>query len=144
MRARDRYRYFVSIPTRWLDNDVHGHVGSAVHYAYFDTAICRYLLLEAGVDIVQGAVAPFTVENACRYHRPFSFPEIIEVGLRVERLGRSSVRYEVALFGRAHDQPFAEGHFVDVFVDRAARVAVAIPTGIRRALERLIVDATPA
>lgn len=121
-----------------MDNDVHGHASSTVYYAYFDTAICRYLLLEAGADIVHDRIAPFTVENACRYRRSLSFPDVVRVGLRVDRIGTSSVRYELALFGDDRDQPLADGHFVDVFVERLTHKAVPIPDAIREALQRLL------
>ena len=90
--VRDDFRYFLSIPTRWMDNDVYGHVNNVVHYAYFDTAICRYLMVEAGIDIVNGPTLPFTVENGCRYHHSLAFPQVLEAGLGVAHLGTSSVR----------------------------------------------------
>ncbi len=137
MSRGDRYPYFLSTPTRWMDNDIHGHAGSVVYYAYFDTAICRYLLLEAGIDIARDGIAPFTVENGCRYRRSLSFPEVARVGLRVDHIGTSSVRYGLALFGDGHDEPLADGHFVDVFVERLTHRAVPIPEAVRKALRRL-------
>lgn len=138
MNAKARYRYFYSMPTRWMDQDRHGHAASGVCYAYFDTAICRYLVLEARFDLMREAIAPFTVENACRYHRSFFFPATVRVGLGVARIGRSSVRYELALFQEGSEQPLAEGHFVDVFVERLTHKAVPIPYAIRGALHRLL------
>ncbi|MFQ5935928.1 MAG: acyl-CoA thioesterase [Acidiferrobacterales bacterium] len=138
--TRDLFRYFISIPTRWMDSDIYGHVNNVVYYAYFDTLICRYLMEEAKVDIVCGPLVPFTVENRCRYHRSLSFPAVVEAGLRVARIGNSSVHYEIALFSQGDDQPAAEGYFIDVFVDRATHGAITIPDGVRAALEKLKVE----
>ena len=135
---RDGFVHFFSMPTRWMDNDVYGHVNNVVYYAYFDTVICRYLIVEAKLDIVNGPVLPFTVENGCRYHRSLTFPQVIDAGLRVVRIGNSSVRYEIALFGERERQCAAEGYFVDVFVDRPTHRSVPIPTDIRRALANLL------
>lgn len=137
--TRDRFPHFLSIPTRWMDNDVYGHVNNVVYYSYFDTVICRYLIVEARLDIVEGPVVPFTVENMCRYHRSLSFPEVVDAGLRVAQLGNSSVRYEIALFSQNEAEAAAEGYFVDVFVDRGTRQSVPIPPKIHTALERLLV-----
>lgn len=123
-----------------MDNDVYGHVNNVVYYAYFDTAICRYLTVEAGIDIVGGPTLPFTVENGCRYHRPLAFPQVIEAGLGVTRLGRSSVRYEIALFVQGQQDAAAEGYFVDVFVDRRTHRSVPIPRRAREALEKIAMD----
>ncbi len=123
-----------------MDNDVYGHVNNVVYYSYFDTVICRYLIAEAKLDIVNGSILPFTVENGCRYHRSLTFPQVIDAGLRVTRIGNSSVRYEIALFDGRERQCAAEGYFVDVFVDRATHRAVSIPSDIRRALARLSVE----
>lgn len=137
--VRDGFAYFLSIPTRWMDNDVYGHVNNVVYYAYFDTVICHYLIVEAKLDIVNGPVLPFTVENGCRYHRSMTFPQVIDAGLRVMRIGNSSVRYEIALFGEREQECVAEGYFVDVFVDRVTHRSVTIPTDIRRVLANLSV-----
>ncbi len=102
--------------------------------------ICRYLIVEAGADIIEGPVIPFTVENMCRYHRSLSFPEVVDAGLRVSRLGNSSVRYEIALFCQNEAEVAAEGYFVDVFVDRHTQKSVPIPQQIRVALEQLLVN----
>lgn len=123
-----------------MDNDIYGHVNNVVYYSYFDTVICRYLIAEAKLDIVNGSILPFTVENGCRYHRSLTFPQVIDAGLRVTRIGNSSVRYEIALFDGRERQCAAEGYFVDVFVDRATHRAVSIPSDIRRALARLSVE----
>jgi acyl-CoA thioester hydrolase len=134
---RDQYGHFLAIPTRWMDNDVYGHVNNVVFYSYFDTVVNRYLI-EAGVlDFSGGAVIGLVVETTCRYFQPLAFPEVIEAGLRVARLGRSSVRYEIAIFRRGETEAAAAGHFVHVYVDRASRRPVALPPALRAALERI-------
>ena len=135
--TRDAYPHFIVIPTRWMDNDIYGHVNNVVYYAYFDTVINRYLIGEGGLDIAAGPVIGVCAESRCRYRRPVAFPQDLDAGLRVGKLGRSSVRYEIALFPRGEPDPAAEGFFVHVFVDRATRRATAIPDPLRAALARL-------
>jgi len=135
--TRAAYRHFLAIPTRWLDNDIYGHVNNVVYYSYFDTVINEYLIREGELDIHAGGVIGYCVESACRYRRPLSFPEVIDAGLRVAHLGNSSVRYEIGLFKQDEDVPAAQGSFVHVFVDRAQEKPAPIPEGIRACLERL-------
>jgi acyl-CoA thioester hydrolase len=135
--TRARYRRFLPIPTRWMDNDVYGHVNNVVYYAYFDTVINQYLIEEGGLDIAAGAVIGLCVESHCAYARPVAFPDLLDAGLRVAHLGKSSVRYEIAIFTRGHDEPSAHGWFVHVFVDRASRKPTPLPDRIREALSRL-------
>ena len=134
---RSEYRHFLSIATRWMDNDLYGHVNNVVYYSYFDTVINEYLIREGGLDIHEGRVVGYAVESTCRFHRSFSFPDSIDAGLRVGELGNSSVRYEIALFRQGEDKPAASGHFVHVFVDRVSAKPTPIPESIRKALERL-------
>ncbi len=134
---RGEYRHFLTIPTRWMDNDVYGHVNNVVYYSYFDTVINEYLIREGGLDIHEGRVVGYAVESTCHFHRSFSFPESITAGLRVGELGNSSVRYEIALFRQDEDKPAATGHFVHVFVDRVSAKPTTIPERIRLCLERL-------
>jgi acyl-CoA thioester hydrolase len=136
--SRARYRHFLVIPTRWMDNDVYGHVNNVVYYSYFDTVINRYLIDAGGLDIHGAPVIGIAVETTCRFHAPIAFPEAIDAGLRVGHLGRTSVRYEVGLFKAGQDEAAAAGHFVHVFVERAASRPVEIPSQIRTALERLL------
>lgn len=133
--ARGGYRYGVELSTRWMDNDVYGHVNNVVYYAWFDTVINRYLI-EHGLDIHGGPVIGLAVESGCRYFAPFAYPEPVEARLKVGHLGTSSVRYEVALFG-PEERARAAGHFVHVFVDRASRRPVPIPPALRAALAAL-------
>jgi len=136
---RDQYRHFLVVPTRWMDNDVYGHVNNVVYYAYFDTVINRFLIAEGGLDIGAGPVIGVAAESRCRYLRAVAFPTDLDAGLRVGKLGRSSVRYEIGLFPQGANEVAAEGWFVHVFVDRATRRPAPIPEGLRAALARLVV-----
>jgi len=138
---RDDYPYRLRLQTRWRDNDIYGHVNNVVFYSYFDTVINRYLIDAGGLDIHTGPVIGIAAESACHFHAPVAFPDAIDAGLRVGNLGRSSVRYEIALFGAAMEAPAATGSFVHVFVDRDSNTPTPIPEPIRAALERLIATA---
>jgi acyl-CoA thioester hydrolase len=135
--VRAEYPHFLALPTRWMDNDVYGHVNNALYYAFFDTAINQYLIAEGGLDITAGKVIGLAAESHCQYVQALAFPEVVEVGLRVGKLGNSSVRYELAIFKQAETFAAATGYFVHVFVDRETRQPVSIPTTIRTALQRL-------
>jgi acyl-CoA thioester hydrolase len=140
MPTPNDFPHVLAIPTRWKDNDVYGHVNNVEYYAYFDTVINEYLIRAGGLDIHGGPVIGLCVESHCSYTAALAFPETVRAGLRVGKLGRSSVRYEIAIFGEASDDPAAEGWFVHVFVDRATRRPHPIPDGVRAALERLAAD----
>ena len=101
--TRADYLHFQTVPTRWMDNDLYGHVNNVTYYSYFDTVVNRYLIEPGGLDIQNGTVIGFAVETMCRFHRPFAYPEDVEAGLRVGKLGSSSVRYELGLFGAGED-----------------------------------------
>ena len=135
--ARSAYRTFLAIPTRWMDNDTYGHVNNVTYYSYFDTAVNEHLIREGGLDIRGGDAIGIVVETACRFHKPLSFPEIIDAGLAVARVGHSSVAYDIALFRQGDDEAAATGRFVHVWVDRTDRRPVAVPARIRVALEAL-------
>ncbi len=135
--TRDEYKVFYPIPTRWEDNDIYGHVNNVVYYSYFDTAANRYLIEEGGLDISDGRIVGYVVNSACQYHAPVTYPEPIEAGLRVDRLGNSSVQYGIAIFREGERRAAAHGHFVHVFVERAENRSVPIPDNLRRALEKL-------
>ena len=137
--ARPGYAFTMSIPTRWADNDVYGHVNNVEYYAFFDTVINFWLIQEGGLDIHDGSVVGLCAESHCQYRAPLAFPDVVEAALRVGHLGRSSVRYELALYGGAGDGPAAVGWFVHVFVERSRRRPVDIPPRLRDALARLIV-----
>jgi acyl-CoA thioester hydrolase len=135
--GRSDYPTFYPLSTRWADNDVYGHINNVVYYSYFDTVANRYLIEEGGLDIGDGKVVGFVVNSGCEYHAPIAYPEAIEAGLRVDRLGSSSVQYGIAIFRAGEEQCCANGHFVHVFVDRASNKAVSIPENLRTALEKI-------
>jgi acyl-CoA thioester hydrolase len=134
------YPHRLAIPTRWQDNDVYGHVNNVEYYAFFDTVINEYLISEGGLDIHAGPVIGVCAESHCTFRAPLAFPQTVQAGLRVRRLGRTSVRYEIGLFASSAAEPAAEGWFVHVFVSREGRRPAEIPSGVRVALERLVVD----
>jgi len=137
MNPRASYRSFLVIPTRWMDNDAYGHVNNVAYYSYFDTAVNEHLIRAGGLDIERSTTIGVVVETACRFHKPLSFPDVVEAGLRVTKLGRSSVKYEIGLFRQGEDEPVASGHFVHVWVDRGTRRPTAVPEEVRAALESL-------
>lgn len=131
------FAHFARMPTRWMDNDVYGHVNNVVYYSYFDTVINRWLISEAGLDPHRGDVVGFCVESQCRFLKPIAFPEDVDAGLRVEKLGTSSVRYGVGIFRAGVDELCAVGTFVHVFVHATSKVPTPIPAPMREALKRL-------
>jgi acyl-CoA thioester hydrolase len=136
---RDAYRRFLEIPTRWMDNDVYGHVNNVVYYSYFDTVVNEYLLSSGSLDIEKSQTIGLVVETQCRYFKPITFPDLVIAGLRVARLGNSSVRYEVGIFRNDEDAAAAQGHFVHVYVDRTSRRPAGLPPEMRKALEKIAV-----
>ena len=135
--GRADYQVFYPITTRWMDNDIYGHVNNVTYYSYFDTVANRYLIEEGGLDISDGRIVGFVVNSGCQYHAPITYPESIEAGLRVDKLGNSSVQYGIAIFKEGEDSACAHGHFVHVFVERAANKSVPIPKNLRSALAKL-------
>jgi len=135
--TRDRYAHLTSLDTRWMDNDVYGHVNNVVYYSFFDTAVNRWLIAQGALDVAASAAIGLVVETGCRYHAPITFPDRVTAALRVAHVGRSSVRYELGLFRNEDREAAATGHFVHVYVDRATRRPTAIPDGVRRALDGL-------
>jgi acyl-CoA thioester hydrolase len=136
-RPRDAYRTFRAISTRWMDNDVYGHVNNVVYYSFFDTAVNGYLIDAGALQIETSPVIGLVVETHCNYFAPLAFPQAVEAGLRVAHIGRSSVRYEVGLFGAGDPLTAAAGHFVHVYVDRQSRRPAALPAALLAALEPL-------
>ena len=134
---RTAYHYFRRIPTRWMDNDVYGHVNNVVYYSYFDTVVNAFLVHEGGLDSESGPVIGLCGESHCRFLTSVAFPDLLDAGLRVGRIGRSSVRYEVGIFRVGERSAAAQGHFVHVFVDRVSRRPVDLPERMRTALTRL-------
>ena len=136
--TRKDYAQFQSITTRWMDNDVYGHVNNVTYYSWFDTAVNRYLIEEGQLDIHRSPVIAYVVSSSCHYFKPVAYPQTIEAGLRVNRLGNSSVRYGVGIFRAGEDEPCAEGEFIHVFVDRESERSCPIPEPVRAALTRLL------
>ena len=137
IETRDRYPHFLSIQTRWSDNDIYGHVNNVTYYSYFDTVVNCFLIDQGGLDIETDSVIGMAVETMCKFNKPLAYPEVLEAGLRVGKLGNSSVRYEIGIFQEGAAEAAAMGHFVQVFVDRATGKPAPIPDAIRSALERI-------
>ncbi|MCF6780340.1 acyl-CoA thioesterase [Stutzerimonas stutzeri] len=137
---RSDYRHFHPLDTRWHDNDIYGHINNVTYYGYFDSAINTYLIRQGGLDIHTGEVVGFVVSSCCEYFAPIAFPDAIEVGLRVARVGNSSVQYELAIFRQGELQACAVGKVVHVFVEREHNRATPIPSKMRQALEALLLE----
>lgn len=136
---RTAYAAHRAITTRWMDNDVYGHINNVVYYSFFDTAV-NGLLMDAGVlDIHQGGVIGLVVETQCNYFAPIAFPQAVSAGVRVAQLGRSSVRYEIGLFAGDAPESAAAGHFIHVYVDRVTRRPVPLPEPLKAVLQSWIV-----
>ncbi|MDX6749459.1 thioesterase family protein [Geminicoccaceae bacterium 1502E] len=135
--VRADYPWFTTMDTRWMDNDIYGHVNNVVYYSYFDTAIARLLMGEGGLDPWRAAIVGMAVDTGCRFHSSIAFPDTVHAGLRVAHLGTSSVRYEIGIFRNEDEQAAADGHFVHVFVERAAQRPTPIPDPLRAVLARL-------
>jgi acyl-CoA thioester hydrolase len=138
---RTDYAHFTRITTRWMDNDVYGHVNNVVYYSFFDTVVNKYLVDGESLDPQTSPVVGLVVETHCRYFRPISFPDSVDAGIRVTKLGNSSVRYEVGLFRNDEETAAAQGHFVHVYVDRATNRPAPIPDAARKLLAALMRDA---
>ena len=135
--SRGDYRAFRTITTRWMDNDIYGHMNNVVHYSLFDTAVNGWLIEQGVLDIHRGSQVGLVVETGCRYFAELAFPDTVTAGLRVARLGTSSVRYEVGLFRNDEPQAAAEGFFVHVYVDRESRRPMPLNDGLRRVLQEI-------
>ena len=134
---RSAFRAWRAIGTRWADNDAYGHVNNVVYYAWFDTAVNAYLIEQGALDIQAGAVIGLAVETQCNYFSPLAFPQTVDLGLRVEHVGQSSVRYGLAVFAQGQDSAAAQGHFVHVYVDAANRKPTPLPAQLLQALAPL-------
>lgn len=137
--SHNDYKVFIPIQTRWMDNDVYGHVNNVTYYSYFDTAVNHYLIQQGVLDFESGSTIGLVVETSCQYFAPIAFPDSVEAGLRVTHIGRSSVRYEVGIFKVGDTETRAAGHFVHVYVDRENRRPAAIPAEFLTALKPLAV-----
>ena len=135
--ARSGYRVFRTITTRWMDNDVYGHVNNVIYYSWFDTVVNAHLIEQGALDVRQGETIGLVIETQCNYFAPVEFPQTIEAGLRVAHIGKSSVRYEVGLFIEGEEMTSAKGHFVHVYVSRGERRPVLLPAALVRVLKEL-------
>ena len=135
--TRDELKVFVPITTRWMDNDVYGHVNNVTYYSFFDTAVNRCLIDMGMLDIASSEVIGLVVETGCTYFASLACPDELEVGFKVAHLGTSSVRYELAVFKQGEPAPAAQGHFVHVYVDRSTRRPAPIPVALREKLFQL-------
>jgi acyl-CoA thioester hydrolase len=143
--SRAEYRYFLEIPTRWMDNDVYRHVNNVTYYSWFDTVVARFLLGSGAINLTDSPVIGVVVETLCRYHAPIAFPDTVTAGLRVERLGTTSIRFGIAIFREDEDTASAEGHFVHVYVDRATQLRpTPLPEALRQAAAALVVAESEA
>jgi acyl-CoA thioester hydrolase len=136
---RSAFAHFISIPTRWMDNDVYGHVNNVQYYSYFDTAVNQFLIERGVLDIHNDEVVGFVVDSGCSYFSSISFPDVVHAGIRVAKLGNSSVRYEIALYRDDEPAPAAIGHFVHVYVDRRTNRSVPIPDAVKMVLGTIAV-----
>ncbi len=136
-RGREAYRHWQFLPTRWSDNDAYGHVNNVAYYGWFDTAVNRWLIDQGLLDLGGGPIIGLVVETGCRYFAPIAFPQAVELGLRVSKLGNSSVRYDLGVFSEGGCEAAAEGFFVHVYVDRYSRRPVPVPDAWRQKLSAL-------
>lgn len=133
---REDYPYHMNIPTRWNDNDMLGHVNNVVYYSYFEAIVVRFMQEEAKNDWASAAALPYAAESLCRFIRPVKFPQNLEAGMRIEKIGRTSVTYALALFAEGDERPAATGHWVHVWVDRKTERPTDIPAVARAAYEK--------
>lgn len=136
--ARSAYGYFLELQSRWMDNDLYGHVNNVTYYSYFDTVVNYFLIEKGGLDIHNAPIIGVVVESHCNYTQSVAYPDMIHCGLRIAKLGTSSVRYEIGIFKNDEDAASAAGHFVHVFVDRKTNKPVPIPDQIRAAFETIL------
>jgi acyl-CoA thioester hydrolase len=134
------FAHFAEITTRWSDNDIYGHINNVVYYEFFDTVVNNYLIAQGVLDIAKGQVIGLMVETHCNYFRPIAYPGIVRGGLRVTRLGNSSVHYEIGIFRGGEDTASAQGYCVHVYVDRATNKPVPLPEALKKALRKLVQD----
>ncbi len=137
--SREHYHRFFPITTRWMDNDIYGHVNNVTYYSYFDSAANTFLIKECGLDIHKGEIIGFVVSSGCEYLSPVAYPDELEAGLAIEQLGNSSVRYNIGIFKKGSTSASAHGFFVHVFVTRKDQKSVRIPPGMRAAMEAILV-----
>ncbi|MFW1753911.1 acyl-CoA thioesterase [Acinetobacter wanghuae] len=138
IKQRQDYAFFLPIQTRWADNDMFGHVNNVTYYSYFDTAANALLIQHAGFDPKQSPMIGLVVNSNCQFNQELSYPEVIEVGVAIERIGRSSLTYDLAIFKQGQTEAAAQGNFVHVFVERETRKSTSIPLEMRDALAQFL------
>lgn len=134
------YAHTQDITTRWMDNDVYGHINNVQYYSFFDTAVNNFLIDEGVLNIEEGATIGLVVETGCRYFAPLAFPEVVSAGVGVSHIGNSSVRYEIGLFRKGETEPAAQGFFVHVYVDRQSRRPTSLAEEMKLALRKLLIE----
>lgn len=135
--ARSDYPVFYSLESRWADNDIYGHINNVAYYAYFDSVVNRFLIEEGGLQPGLDAVVGYVVQSSASYFSPISYPTTITLGLRIQRMGEKSVRWEVGVFAPDAEHSSVTGTFTHAFVDRETGQSALIPEGIRQAIEAL-------
>ncbi len=135
---RSDYRVFRQIQTRWMDNDIYGHMNNVVHYSLFDTAVNGWLIEAGLLDLHKGDHVGLVVETGCKYFAEMAFPDVVTAGIRVAHIGTSSVRYEVGLFRNDEETASAEGFFIHVYVDRETRRPKPLGETWRQTLESMM------
>lgn len=138
--VRGDFSTLLAIPTRWMDQDPYGHVNNVQYYSYFDTVVNEHLIRETGLDVVNSPIIGLVVESKCQFLKEISFPQTVHAGMRVPKIGNSSITYEIALFRDEDQEPAAFGHFVHVYIDRQTRKTVRIPDTVRTAVAPFQVD----
>ena len=136
-KKRSDFKHFHVITTRWMDNDAYGHVNNVVYYSWFDTVVNQFLIANGVLDIERSEVIGLVIETQCNYFASVAFPDRITAGLRVTKLGNSSVRYEVAIFREDEESAAAQGHFVHVYVNRATRRPASLSDNMRKLLQSI-------
>ena len=134
---RGDFRNWRTVTTRWADNDAYGHVNNTVYYEWFDSAVNAWMVEQGLLDIANGDPIALVVETGCSYFASLEFPQPVEIGLAVSRLGTSSIRYRIGIFAEGAETAAADGEFVHVVVDRASRRPVEIPADWRAKLEAI-------
>lgn len=135
IKLRDRYAFIFPIQTRWADNDIYGHVNNVTYYSYFDTAANALLIQKADFDIHQSPIIGLVVNSSCDFFQELTYPEIIEVGVAISKIGNASLTYDLAIFKQEQSQASAQGQFVHVFVSRETKKSTPIPQDMRDALQ---------
>lgn len=137
-RQRSDYPWFLDMPTRWGDNDQYGHMNNAVYYRYYENVVMHWLEIVHGFNLHSENVRCFTVQNGCEYHESVKHPALLQCGLRISKIGNSSVRYELGIFNQNSDTPSASGFIVEVFVDAQTERPIRVPDEFRKAMEPLL------